>query len=33
MAHSLAFCNRAVQTILTAIKNLKDGEIVEVDAF
>ncbi|TFH25945.1 hypothetical protein E4G67_00060 [Candidatus Bathyarchaeota archaeon] len=32
-AHSLAFCNRAVQTILTAIKNLKDGEIVEVDAF
>jgi very-short-patch-repair endonuclease len=32
-AHSMAFCTRAVQKIIKAIKNIQDGEIIEIDAF
>lgn len=32
-AHSLAFCKRATEQIIEAIKTLKDGEIREIDAF
>ena len=32
-AHSLAFCNRATAKIINAIRNIKDGEILEIDAF